>query len=469
MNRREFLASTSIITMAADLSPGAAAQAMPATRNSFQAELDAFIEDEMIKQRVPGVAVGLLYKDEIVHAKAYGRATLEHEVPVTNDTLFQSGSVGKMFTAAATMTQVKKGIIALDEPITKYFSSAPDSWNNVTVRHLLTHTSGIPDHYDFGYEFRKDYTDDELVQLAYALPFDFEPGARWSYSNTGYVLLGILIKRTTGVSYFDILDEEIFKPLGMQTARGISEPDIIINRAAGYEFVGNVMTNQTWVSMFNATADGSLYVSLNDMIAWARGVERGQLLSQEGWNETYTPVRLNSGKYYPYGFGWNITEAGGFPRYHHGGAWQGFRAYFSRYVGEKLSLILLTNSAATELDTFVNGIARLWNPALVPPIPRPQPEPEIDRRVANLIEAARAGNLRQEELAIAGTKRAEIANNEFTTALEKCGPLTDLEMIERRELGDDTIYTYKATFGDRTFSVQAGFAPKGHTSSLQID
>jgi CubicO group peptidase (beta-lactamase class C family) len=437
----------------------------PAT---FKAQLDAFVEREMREEKVPGVAIAVLRKGEIVVAKGYGSADVENDVPVTTQTIFQSGSVGKMFTAAAVMTQIEKGRMGLEDPVSKYLPDAPASWRTMTIHHLLTHTSGVAN-YGRDFDYRRDYSDDELVKVAYGLPLDFAPGARWNYSNTGYALLGILVKKATGKSYLEVLDTEVFKPLGMKTARGISDGDIVRHRASGYELVDGKLKNQDFVSpTLNATADGSLYFSIEDMIAWARGVEQGKVLSAAGWKQVYTPVKLNSGKSYPYGFAWRVDTEAGHPRYHHGGAWQGFRTYYSRYLGDDLSVVLLTNSAATKLDTFIDGIAKLWDPALVAAPPRPKPEPETARRVTALIEAARAGSLRQEDLPLASKGFAEMVNPYFSNMLKSAGALTKLELTERRELGDDVNYTYAATFGDRTMKVGYAVAPGNQVSSFMI-
>lgn len=437
-------------------------------RATFGKQVDALVESQMHEQKVPGVAVAVLHKGEIVLAKGYGLANVEHNVPVTTDTIFQSGSVGKMFTAVAVMTQVEHGKIKLDDPVSKYLPGTPPSWSPITVRNLLTHTSGIPN-YGEDFNYKRDYTDDELLKVAYALPLDFKPGARWSYSNTGYEVLGILVKKATGRSYLDILQSEVFKPLGMKTARGISDLDIVPHRAAGYQLVDGVLKNQDWTSAtMNSTADGSLYFSLKDMIAWNRGVEKGAVVGSEGWKQIYTPVRLNSGKPYPYGFGWELDEAGGQPRYHHGGAWAGFRIYYSRYLGDEMAIILLTNSAATDLDKFVDGIAGLWDPKLTAPLARPKPEPEVDRRVTALIEAAQAGALTPKDLPLAKPDFVKMMNDHLAPTLKPLAPLSKLDLIKRREVGDDTEYTYTATFGDKNMKVHLAIAPGNQVSQFYV-
>ena len=167
------------------LQAAAAVQSAPA----WLARVDSFVGAQMQEQKVPGISLAII-KDETLIAKGYGEANVEHHVPVTAETIFQSGSVGKQFTAAAVMLQVEAGRIALDDSIAKYFPDAPASWKAIRVRHLLTHTSGIPDYATDTFDYRHDKTEDEQVRMAYTLELQFEPGSKWEYSNTGYLLLG---------------------------------------------------------------------------------------------------------------------------------------------------------------------------------------------------------------------------------------------------------------------------------------
>jgi CubicO group peptidase (beta-lactamase class C family) len=214
-------------------------------------KIDAFVLGDMKKGNVPGVALGIVKKGKVMAAKGYGFANVEHHVRVTPETIFQSSSVGKQFTAVAVMLQVEDGKLALDDSITKYFTDAPPSWRPITVRHLLTHTSGLPEYWDGllnggaePFDSRRDYSEEFLRQAFYGLPLEFEPGSRWHYSNTGYALLGFLIHRVSGRFYGDVLKERVFGPLGMRTARIISEEDIVPYRAAGYRIVKGELKKQ---------------------------------------------------------------------------------------------------------------------------------------------------------------------------------------------------------------------------------
>src|SRR5262249_41543047 len=258
------------------------------TDEQISSAIDAYVEGQRREQHIPGIAMAVIRDDRLLKARGYGLANVELNVPVAPETIFQTGSVGKQFTATGLMMLVEEGKIRLDDKITQYIPESPKAWKDVTVRNLLTHTSGIADYGgDVGpigggvVDLRKDYTEKELV-LAFAnLPMDFAPGEKWSYSNTGYVLLGIIIGRITGEYYGDFLQQRIFRSLGMTSTRIISEADIIPNRSAGYELVNGEIKNQQWVSpTFNTTADGSLYTNVLDLAKWDVALDMKKLLKE---------------------------------------------------------------------------------------------------------------------------------------------------------------------------------------------
>ena len=354
------------------LVPGeASAQATIARPGSERPALDSvdrYLRAELARQRIPGMSVAILRGDSVLLARGYGFADLEHRVPATDSTMYQSGSLGKPFTAAAIVTLAAEGKLGLDDPIRRYFSVGPAAWGAVTVRHLLTHTSGIPDYTDGLVDYRRDYTEDELVATAARLPLEFAPGTSWSYSNTGYALLGFLVRRVTGRFYGDWLRERVFGPLGMRTARVISESDIVPNRAAGYELVEGVIRNQQWVSpTLNTTADGSLYLSVKDLTRWTIGLNHARRPDSAALAMSWTPVRLRSGATYPYGFGWMLDHQRGSPRTGHRGAWQGFKTSLQRYPESDLTVIVLANLDAALPAPISFAVAGILHPKLLPP------------------------------------------------------------------------------------------------------
>jgi CubicO group peptidase (beta-lactamase class C family) len=332
-------------------------------------KVDDYIRTEIQTQQIPGLSLAVIRNGEIVLARGYGMANVEHQVPVKPETIFQSGSMGKQFTATAVMMLVEEGKISLDDKITKYFTDGPESWNKITVRHLLTHTSGMTDYPD-DFDLRRDYTEDELVGRVKTIPLAFQPGEKWSYSNLAYVMLGVLIHKVSGKFYGDFLQERIFKPLGMSTARVISEADIVPNRAAGYRVVNGQLKNQDWVSpSLNTTADGALYLTVYDMAKWDAALYTEKLLKRASLDEMWTPVKLNDGKTHPYGFGWALGQVHGHRIVEHGGAWQGFKSQISRYVDDKLTVVVFANQARANPAKIAHQVAALFNADLSPGTP----------------------------------------------------------------------------------------------------
>jgi len=163
-------------------------------QDGVSTKVDDYIRAEMQAQQIPGLALAVIKDGQMVIAKGYGLANVEHQVPVKPETIFQSGSTGKQFTATAVMMLVEEGKLSLDDKITKHFPDGPDAWANITLRHLLTHTSGMTD-YPRDFDLRRDYSEDELYQRIKTIPLAFQPGEKWSYSNLAYVMLGILIHK----------------------------------------------------------------------------------------------------------------------------------------------------------------------------------------------------------------------------------------------------------------------------------
>jgi CubicO group peptidase (beta-lactamase class C family) len=346
----------------------------PAAPASSRDAIDRYVEAEMAKQHIPGLALGIYRNGGIVLAKGYGLANVELHVPVTPATVFQSGSVGKQFTATAIMMLVEEGKIGLDDSLPKYFPDAPPTWQQITIRNLLTHTSGLKDYTDDdqtrsggSFDLRADYTEEQEVHIIETFPLDFQPGEKWAYSNTNYLLLGAVIRKVTGAFYGDFLAARIFKPLGMTGTRVINEADIIPNRSAGYRLVKGVLKNQEWVSpTINTTADGSLYFNVLDLAKWDAALYGERLLPRSSLDQMWTIAALkdggpNSGSY---GFGWRIHAVNGHRLIEHGGAWQGFTTHIARYVDDRLTVVVLTNLDAADPTEIAHMVAGLYLPVL---------------------------------------------------------------------------------------------------------
>jgi CubicO group peptidase (beta-lactamase class C family) len=341
---------------------GSSSVACAQATSAISDKASSYVRDEMQRQHIPGLALLVARGGKIVQAEGFGLANVELQVPVKPETVFQSGSVGKQFTATAVMMLVEEGKVGLDDPLTKYFPDAPSSWKEVTVRELLSHTAGFGD-YPEKFDFRKDWTEAELLKLVEGIPLAYPPGTKWEYSNLGYLTLGILIHRVTGEFYGDFLQQRIFHPLGMETTRIISEADIVPNRAAGYRLVKGELKNQEWVApMVNTTADGSLYFSILDLAKWDAALYTEKLLKPSSFDQMWTPAKLKSGQPNKagYGFGWAIGDRHGHHVISHDGAWQGFQTTIARYVNDQLTVVVLANLAESNPSAIADHVADLY-------------------------------------------------------------------------------------------------------------
>ena len=465
------LASWAIIVVmsCAGLS-GACAAAVDAAK---LARADAVVREEMRREKIPGLAIAIVDHGAVVLSRGYGYANLEHSAAVTLDTVFQSASVGKQFTAAAVMLLVQDGRLSLDDPVTRFLPEAPREWRAIRIRHLLTHTSGIPDYRTeaLDADSRRSYTETELVKKVCTSTLEFAPGARFSYSNPGYLLLGAIIGRVDGRHYSEVLGERVFRPLGMKSAREIDDADIIPHRAAGYRLRNGILANQEWMAPENnKTADGSLYLSLSDMIAWDRGLREGKILSADSWRTVFTPVRLNSGKTYPYGFGWDVETLAGQTVVSHSGGSQGFATYISRYLGDDLSIIVLANLAEGDPARIARHVAAALIDRLALPARTPIHDADPARRAAleRLLRIGRAGELTAADLPhVRGGFASDIAT-EYRHSLDELGDLKSLTLVARHAIGDDEYSEYLGEFEKGRRVVGYTVDPQGRASDFDI-
>ena len=431
------------------------ASSAPAQTEDIDRRVDDFVQTEMRRQKIPGLALAVLRDGRIVNARGYGLSNVEVNVPVTPESIFQSGSVGKQFTATAVMMLVEEGRVRLDDRITEVFPESPEAWNKVTIRHLLTHTSGLKDYTGKELDYRRDYTEADLFKILQTLPFEFGPGENWRYSKSGYMLLGFLIGRVTGKFYGDFLQERIFGPLGMTATRIISEQDIVPHRSAGYRLVKGELRNQEWVNpSINTTADGSLYFSVLDLAKWDAALYTETLLKRSSLDEMWTPVKLNDGRSYPYGFGWAVKEINGHRVVEHGGAWQGFTTAISRYLDDRLTVVALTNldsRHARPMD-IIHEVAGLYEPALAPPPPPPSIEdlePEVTSFFCNLL--IRVGEGKADSAVFTEEARKVWFPDRIRGLQEWLGdlgqPIT-IDLLKRQEDAGMRSYGYRLTFKD---------------------
>jgi len=367
------------------LSLGIALSVLISSSNLWADKVDQYVSGQMKKYNAPGLSLAVVKNGRVIKAKGYGLANVELNVRATADTVYQWASVTKQFTATAVLLLADDGKLKLDDRINVYLTNTPPAWSNVTVRHLLNHTSGIKSYTglpDFFKDVRRDFRQDELIGLVRDLPLEFEPGARWSYNNTGYFLLGMIIERVSGRTYGDFLQERIFRPLEMTTARVNEQFLIITNRATGYAWVSNQLFTSEFVSPTQPYSAGALAGTVFDLTKWDAALYGDRLLSAANRESMWTLTRLNDGKTRDYGLGWELGNLRGHRFVAHGGGIHGFSTYILRLVEDKLTVIVLMNGPGNSAAVS-QGVADQYLPGLLLASikSKPDPDPALTERL----------------------------------------------------------------------------------------
>ncbi len=420
--------------------------------------IDTFLRQQMQRQKIPGLAVGIFQDGKTLYEGTHGLANIEHNAPVSPETVFQSGSLGKMFTAVAVMLLVDEGKVKLDETVRTYLPGLPQSWRQVTVRRLLNHTAGVP---NVSFDLQKDYSDAEMLAAYAAEDPKYPAGSRWEYSNGGYVLLGLLVNKVTGKHFGELLQARVFQPLGMNSARVISERDIVTNRASGYDLTETGLKNQTWVSpSLNATGDGALYLSLEDYRKWFNAVGQRAILSPASWQAMLSPARLNNGDIYPYGFGMDMgRQAAGQTVVGHSGGWQGFGTEFSYYPRDRVGIVVLANSSSARPDKILQGVAERYNPAYALPPPRAiaDKKPAQTAALKKILAKLHAGRLKHADIPAFPEIRFQGWLKQQQSALAEKKHCQELELVKETPGGDIASRNYRWQCGRDQLNVHAVF------------
>jgi CubicO group peptidase (beta-lactamase class C family) len=316
----------------------------------------------------PGLAVLIRKNSQTVFQHGYGVTNLRTLRNIDSKTDFRLASFTKQFTALAVMLLVHDSKLRYDEPITDIFPDFPAYGRAITIRHLLTHTAGLPDYEDLmapTYTATRQIQDDEvLALLEHPTAPKFAPGTKWAYSNSGYVLLGLIVAKVSGLPFWEFLHDRIFGPLGMhQTIAFVKGSNVVPRRAYGHtkETNGFVETDQSPTSA--TLGDGGVYSNLEDLAKWDDALEAHTLLSEKEMRPALTPSEgtLNEGKPVSYGFGWFLDPYKSHPRMWHTGSTIGFRSVIERFPNDKLTVIILCNR--TDLDTSelaLKAVDALW-------------------------------------------------------------------------------------------------------------
>ncbi|MGA2362881.1 MAG: serine hydrolase [Candidatus Aminicenantales bacterium] len=357
------------------LSAYASARSAQASSDEALAKKIDAVMSEIYKPGEPGAAVIVRKDGKTIFRKGYGLADLELGVAVEPDMIFRLGSITKQFTVFSILMLAEQGKLGLQDEITKFLPDYPTQGRRITVEHLLTHTSGIQSYTDMPEWlplWRKDFTVKELVDFFKDKPMKFEPGERWVYNNSGYILLGAIIEKVSGQTYEEFIDSHIFKPLGMKHSYYGNTERVIPRRVPGYQKGKDGFVNAPYLSMTQPYAAGSLLSSVDDLAVWSDAVFSGKLVRKEWLDKAFTPYKLKGGESTGYGYGWFIANFSGHRSIEHGGGINGFTTYEMTFPEDRVFLAILTNSAVAGRDPEPRAVKIAW---LALGLPEPERKP----------------------------------------------------------------------------------------------
>lgn len=334
---------------------GAQTQALP-VEEQIVSKFDEYMSAAQRVDRFSGTV--LVARDgRAIYNKGYGMANYEWEIPNTPTTVFRLGSITKQFTAAAILILQERGKLNVDDRACKYVTDCPAAWEPITIRHLLTHTSGISSYTSYpGFLEKKSVmpiTPTELLAEYKQKPLDFVPGEKYSYSNSAYHLLGLIVEQASGKSYADFLHVNIFTPLGLMQTGYDSHRSLLKKRATGYVRDGEGLANSPYIDMLIPYSAGSLYSTTEDLLRWEQALCTDKLLTQKSREQMFTPFKNN------YGFGWGIGKKFDHSSISHGGAIHGFSSHLSRFPDHRVTVVVLSNVQGTATEKVASSLAAI--------------------------------------------------------------------------------------------------------------
>jgi len=320
----------------------------------------------------PGYSIVITKEGNTIYESAIGQANLELDIPLQTDHIFRIGSITKQITASAILQLEEAGKLSLQDDLTKFYPEYPTDGKTITVEHLLTHTSGIRSYTGmekWDSEVRKqDFTLEGLVDFFKDEPMDFAPGEQFRYNNSGYILLGYIIEKASGMTYEDYIEQKVFAPLGMKDSYYGQPSEILPRRVPGYGQNQDGYQNAEYLSMTQPYAAGSLLMTTGDLAIWNEAVFTDKVISAENRKKAHTPYILNNGESAGYGYGWSFANLKGKPVITHGGGINGFSTASGYIPEDKIFIAVFTNCTCNNPDLLMQrlGMAAIGQPYVKP-------------------------------------------------------------------------------------------------------
>lgn len=342
------------IIIAAMMTAAAVLAQFPAPPEDFAARAEALVKSYADDGQFQGTVL-VKAKDTVIFQKSFGMANAESNTPFSSRTRFRIGSLTKEFTAAAILQLEEKGKLSLSDSITKYYPEAPAEWAAITVEHLLRHNSGIFNYTALdGFDFRKKRTQEEVIATVHDKPLAFTPGTKFSYSNTGYSLLGLIVERVTKTSWRSYMAENVWKPAGLENTGYDRTERISPERAAGYQGDAQRLGNADFIDMSLPHAAGAIYSTAEDFARWLEALEGGSVISQESLRKMMVPGLAG------YGYGVGRGRFLGVDYFAHDGGIHGFTTQFFRFPAERLTVVAFSNLQGAPVGQIASKLVETY-------------------------------------------------------------------------------------------------------------
>ena len=436
--------------------------------------VDDYILGQMRRRHIPGLALAVVRDGHVLKCQGYGVGNVELGAAATPHTLWRIGSITKQFTATAIMMLVQENRLRLDEPIRTYLDGIPAAWSHITVRDLLTHTSGLPNSTELADWDRLAMfpaTPAEVIKACSRDPLEFGPGERWEYCNTGYYLLGRIIEKVSGQTYGSFLQQRILDPLGMSSTRLDDAGAIIPDRASGYDWHGGCQHNADYLDMSWLDSAGAILSSAEDMVKWDAAIDSGRLLSPDGFEQMWKPTALRTGEFYEYGLGWFLHYDASGRWISHDGRIGGFTAYFMRHPRQHLTVIVLCNQDNARPRALARQVAGMYVPELAPPAYPPIADncPRVAAMVKDYFREAAENKLDPALFTHELWSRIAPELSDHVRHARTWGPVQSIELVEQGSDGDETVLRYRVHFADSSRLVLLGVSPDLKIARLESE
>lgn len=415
--------------------------------------VDDYLKAQMAAKHIPGLSVAVVQDGRVVKIAAYGVSDVAAKTPATLDTRYILGSCTKPFTAVAVLQLMEAGKVDLDAPISRYLDALPAAWSAITVRELLTHTSGLPNYRRFLDNAKlsdpKYNQPGSVIALLAEKPLDFAPGTKYEYSNTNYHFLGQIIEKVSGQTYGDFLVAYQFKAAGMTATRLATLPLLLPNQAIGYEWDGKKLRpNTIFLPRALDYGDDGLVSMAGDLAKWTTALSTGQLVSEATLKQMIMPGTLTGGTQATYGLGLIVASYKGQTLATHSGATPGYSSTIAYLVDSHLAVVVLCNVWSNDLG-LTQPLALEVASQFLPAAPAPAAVPDTDPQTAALLRkvSAQIAAGKLDRSLFTPTFRSALTPAAVDPAhdlLAPLGPITSLTLLRRNA---DGMATYRALYG----------------------